>query len=320
MALTEARIKSCVFLNKHRFTLTLGPFKKHYGFILGNMLRRMIISRMPGAAITQAKIPQASHEYELLEYMTEDLVVFLNRLKKVALSLPQGSVKQTLHVHITGPTLFTAGQLAVQGVSVSNPELVLASINQPIDLEFVFQIDLGYGYAPILVQQNNELVLEELDTSFLRLHAVFNPIRAVSFTVQHEDEQDIITLDVTTNGTIQPETTVMLAFKYFYQQLDLFRDVYHHTGHDDLISSHESSVTEPAPEDNLHSFSLASLELSVRAANGLKILNIHSMEELLQCSQAQILKAQGVGKKSLQEIILALDRYGLSLKAKQENI
>lgn len=298
----------------NRARIVIEPLERGFGHTLGNALRRVLLSSMPGAAIVEAEIEGVLHEYTSIEGVQEDVVEVLLNLKGVAIRM-HSKDRVELTVHRKGPGPVTAGDIiADHDVEVVNPKHVIANLTSSGELKMRLIIERGRGYRPRVAQQDSE----EQGTTIgqLRLDASFSPVRKVTYTVEsarveQRTDLDKLVLDVETNGTIDPEEAIRRAGSILKDQLDVFLEL---RGNEELLSSASESQVAPIllrPVDEL--------ELTVRSANCLKAENINYIGDLVQRTEVELLRTPNLGKKSLTEIKEVLESHGLSLGMRIEN-
>jgi len=298
----------------NRARIVIEPLERGFGHTLGNALRRVLLSSMPGAAIVEAEIEGVLHEYTSIEGVQEDVVEILLNLKGVAIRMHSRD-RVELTVHRKGPGPVTAGDIVTDhDVEVVNPKHVIANLTSSGELKMMLTIERGRGYRAAVTQQDPE----EQSTAIgrLRLDASFSPVRKVTYTVEsarveQRTDLDKLVLDVETNGTIDPEDAIRRAGTILKDQLDVFLEL---RGQDEATSTTAESQIEPIllrPVDEL--------ELTVRSANCLKAENINYIGDLVQRTEVELLRTPNLGKKSLTEIKEVLESHGLSLGMRIEN-
>ena len=298
----------------NRARIVIEPLERGFGHTLGNALRRVLLSSMPGAAIVEAEIEGVLHEYTSIEGVQEDVVEILLNLKGVAIRMHSRD-RVELTVHRKGPGPVTAGDIVTDhDVEVVNPKHVIANLTSSGELKMMLTIERGRGYRAAVTQQDPE----EQSTGIgpLRLDASFSPVRRVTYTVEsarveQRTDLDKLVLDVETNGTIDPEDAIRRAGTILKDQLDVFLEL---RGQDEAAATTAESQIEPIllrPVDEL--------ELTVRSANCLKAENINYIGDLVQRTEVELLRTPNLGKKSLTEIKEVLESHGLSLGMRIEN-
>jgi len=294
--------------------VTLEPLERGFGHTLGNALRRILLSSMPGHAITEVDIEGVDHEYTSMEGVQEDVIEVLLNLKGVALVLHEKDSAE-LTLSRQGPGTVTAGDIRVDHeVEICNPDHVICHLNGKSGINMILTVASGRGYSPADSRDDPE---EETRTiGKLQLDATYSPIRRVSYVVEaarveQRTDLDKLVLDLETNGAIDPEEAIRRAATILQQQLAVFVDL---EGEKQEDAAEEEDEVDPVllrPVDDL--------ELTVRSANCLKAENIYYIGDLVQRTEVELLKTPNLGKKSLTEIKDVLASRGLSLGMRLDN-
>ncbi len=294
--------------------VVLEPLERGFGHTLGNALRRILLSSMPGCAIVEAEIEGVLHEYSALEGVREDVIEILLNLKNVALVMHgKDDVLLTLSKTGTGPV--TAGDIQTDAsVEIKNPDHIIANVSGKTGLTMRLRAQRGRGYQPADSVHGDEDETRAIGR--LHLDASFSPVRRVSYVVEsarveQRTNLDKLVLDLETNGTIDPEEAIRRAATILQQQLAVFVD---------LESEKKAAPVEK--EDQIDPILLRpvdDLELTVRSANCLKAESIYYIGDLIQRTEVELLKTPNLGKKSLTEIKDVLASRGLSLGMRLEN-
>ncbi len=294
--------------------VVIEPFERGFGHTLGNALRRVLLSSMPGCAITEAEIDGVLHEYTSIEGVQEDVVDILLNLKQVAIRLNAREETQ-LRLHKKGPGPVTAADIQLDhDVEVLNGDLVIANLTKAGELNMTLKVERGRGYRPAVQRANFEESSGPIGR--LQLDASFSPIRRVTYTVEsarveQRTNLDKLILDIETNGTIDAEEAIRRAGAILKDQLSVLVDL---QGQDEGASKAAEQQFDPIllrPVDEL--------ELTVRSANCLKAENIHYIGDLVQRTEVELLRTPNLGKKSLTEIKEVLESHGLSLGMRLDN-
>ena len=310
----KPRIVDVDIISPQRAKVVLEPMERGFGFTLGNSIRRVLLSSIPGFAITQVKIDGVVHEYSTLDGVQEDVVDVLLNIKKIALKMHDTSEATiTLNKSEEGPV--TAGDFKVgHDVEIINPDHVIAHLNKGGKLNIEAKVEMGRGYQPVPVRTKGT----ESDNvlGFIMIDASFSPITKVSYVVEsarveQRTDLDKLIMDVETNGVVDAEQAIRDAARILMGQLSVFANL-------------ESELTEvevqQAPQiDPILLRPVDDLELTVRSANCLKAENIHYIGDLIQRNESDLLKAPNLGRKSLNEIKDILSVKGLSLGMSVEN-
>ena len=295
-------------INEFHSKVVLEPLERGFGYTLGNALRRISLSSIPGAAITTVQIDGVLHEYSSIDGVREDVVDILLNLKGVALQLhDRDEIELTLHKKGTGPV--TAGDIAVEhNVEIINPEHVIAHLTKGGEIKMTLTVTKGRGYVPASQRLSEET--EGRPVGKLQLDASYSPIIRVAYHVENarvekRTDLDKLVLEIETDGTIGPEEVIRRCATILQHQLEAF------------VELREESLEIPSEkEQELNPLLLRpvdDLELTVRAANCLKAENIYYIGDLVQRSENDLLKTPNLGKKSLLEIKNVLVSRGLAL-------
>jgi DNA-directed RNA polymerase subunit alpha len=310
----KPRVVKVTPTNPKQAKVVIEPFERGFGHTLGNALRRVLLSSMPGAAITEAEIDGVLHEYTSIEGVQEDVVDILLNLKQVAIRLNAREETQ-LRLHKKGPGPVTAGDIQLDhDVEVLNSDLVIANLTKAGELNMTLKVERGRGYRPAVQRANFEESSGPIGR--LQLDASFSPIRRVTYTVEsarveQRTNLDKLILDIETNGTIDAEEAIRRAGAILKDQLSVFVDL---QGQDEGAAKAAEQQFDPIllrPVDEL--------ELTVRSANCLKAENIHYIGDLVQRTEVELLRTPNLGKKSLTEIKEVLESHGLSLGMRLDN-
>lgn len=292
--------------------ITLEPLERGFGYTLGNALRRILLSSMPGSAVTEVKIEGVLHEYSTLEGVQEDVIEILLNLKNLALRM-HGREETTLKLSKKGAGKVTAGDIQLEhDVEVVDPNHLIATLTKDAALNMELKINRGRGYVPVTARPQDSA----RSIGVMQLDASFSPIRRVAYSVENarveqRTDLDKLVLDIETNGAINPEEAVRRAANILNSQISIFVD---------LKTPETKPEGKPAPEmDPLLLRPVDDLELTVRSANCLKAENIFYIGDLIQRTEFELLKTPNLGKKSLTEIKDVLAQHGLSLGMKLEN-
>jgi len=297
-----------------RAKVVLEPLERGFGHTLGNALRRILLSSMPGCAVVEVEIDGVQHEYGAIEGVQEDVVEILLNIKNIAVIM-HGKDQAVLSLSKQGPGAVTAGDIQLDHeVEIVNPDLVLATINTDMTLNMRITVGRGRGYEPADARRQEE---DETRTiGRLQLDASYSPVRRVAYKVEsarveQRTDLDKLVLDLETNGTLDPEDAIRRAATILQQQLAVFVDL-----------EGEKFAEPEEPEEQIDPILLRpvdDLELTVRSANCLKAENIYYIGDLIQRTEVELLKTPNLGKKSLTEIKDVLASRGLSLGMRLEN-
>jgi DNA-directed RNA polymerase subunit alpha len=298
----------------NRAKVVVEPLERGYGHTLGNALRRVLLSSIPGFAVTEVEIDGVLHEYTTVEGLQEDVIEVLLNLKDVAIRMHNVD-QATLVLAKHGPGVVTAGDIKVDhNVEIINPEHVICHLTKDTALNMRLKIERGFGYQPAAARRRPDEETRAIGK--LMLDASFCPVRRVAYEVEsarveQRTDLDKLVLHIETNGTIDAEEAVRTAADILSDQLSVFGDF---TQRDRGAAKPIAGGIDPVllrPIDDL--------ELTVRSANCLKAENIYYIGDLIQRTEVELLKTPNLGKKSLTEIKEVLAQRGLSLGMKLEN-
>ncbi|MDR6677987.1 DNA-directed RNA polymerase subunit alpha [Pseudomonas oryzihabitans] len=301
-------------VSQTRAKITLEPLERGFGHTLGNALRRILLSSMPGCAVVEAEIDGVLHEYSAIEGVQEDVIEILLNLKGLAIKL-HGRDEVTLSLSKKGQGPVLASDIQVDhDVEIVNGDHVIAHLADNGSLNMKLKIVRGRGYEPADARQSEEDETRAIGR--LQLDASFSPVRRVAYVVENARVEqrtnlDKLVLDLETNGTLDPEEAIRRAATILQQQLAAFVD---------LKGDSEPVVVEQEDEiDPILLRPVDDLELTVRSANCLKAENIYYIGDLIQRTEVELLKTPNLGKKSLTEIKDVLASRGLSLGMRLDN-
>ncbi len=314
MNLLTPRLVDVKTVAKNTTKVVLEPLERGFGYTLGNALRRVLLSAMPGYAVTDVKIDGVQHEFSSIDGVKEDVVEILLNLKNLSIALNGDREEMTVTLHKKGEGVVTAGDIqAGADVTIVDPDYVIAHMTKNAELRMELTIRLGRGYQPVMPMITEESTHE---VGMMSLDASYSPVRRVSYSVENarveqRTDLDKLVLEIETDGTLEPEEAVRRAATILHQQLSSFVDL------EALPDS--ASAEEEIHYDPVLLRSVDDLELTVRSANCLKTEDIHYIGDLVQRTENELLKAPNLGKKSLTEIKEKLDESGLELGMRVEN-
>jgi DNA-directed RNA polymerase subunit alpha len=295
-------------INERHAKVILEPLARGFGHTLGNALRRVLLSSMPGCAATEAYIDGVLHEYTSKEGVQEDIIDILLNLKGIEFKLEgRDEVELNLSKQGEGPILASDFDLP-HDVKIVNPNHVVANMTKSGNLNMTIKVIRGRGYEPVSARQNIENATRPI--GWLQLDASFSPVKRVSYVVENarvekRTDLDKLVLDIETNGTIEPEEAIRWAATILADQLSVFVDLKGEKLFEPTRAAQEVDPMLTRPVDDL--------ELTVRSANCLKAENIFFIGDLIQKSEVELLKTPNLGKKSLTEIKDVLAAKGLAL-------
>ena len=285
------------------------PLERGYGTTLGNSMRRILLSSLPGAAITSVQIDSVLHEFSTIDGVVEDVTALILNLKKVALKIHSEDEK-TLEIDIKGPATITAGDIIHDSeVEVRNPDVYIATVAEGGHFHARLSAQRGRGY--VSAEDNKQ---DEMPIGVIPIDSIYTPITRVNYHVEdarvgESDQFDKMTLDVWTNGSISPEDSVSLAAKILTEHLNIFVNLTEEAREVEIMVEKEETKIEKMLE-----MTVEELDLSVRSYNCLKRAGINTVEELTDKTEPEMMKVRNLGKKSLTEIKQKLNELDLTLK------
>lgn len=287
------------------------PLERGFGITIGNALRRILLSSLQGAAVTRVKLEGVQHEFSTLAGVKEDVTDILLNLKELRCRLLSGS-KATLQVDAKGPKEIKARDLQIPAeVEILNPDLHIVTLNEQGKLKGTFQVTMGKGYVP-----SEESKTTEDPIGMIPMDAVYSPVTRVNYNVTHarvgqRTDYDKLTMELWTDGSVKPNDALAFAAKILKEQLQIFIN-FDESALPEIVEEEEGEEGKPALNPNLYR-RVDELELSVRSANCLANASIKYLGELVQKTEAEMLKTKNFGRKSLNEIKETLAELGLGL-------
>ncbi len=314
--LLKPKLVEVVSHNENHSKIVIEPLERGFGHSLGNALRRVMLSSIPGCAVTEVEIEGVQHEYSSIEGVHEDVIDILLNLKNLAIVL-HSKDEVELSLSKEGARVVTAADIDLpHDVEIVNPDIVLANLTDAGKLNLKMKVERNRGYIPASLRKENNPTVA---VGQLLLDASFSPIKRVKYIVEstrveQRTDLDKLIIDLETDGTVDPEETVKLAATILHDQLSVFVDF-------EKVQENIVEPEEPAePEfDPVLLRPVDDLELTVRSANCLKAENIFYIGDLIQRTEVELLKTPNLGKKSLTEIKDILALKGLSLGVRLEN-
>jgi DNA-directed RNA polymerase subunit alpha len=298
----------------HYGRFVIEPLERGYGMTLGNSLRRVLLSSLPGAAVTSIKIDGVLHEFSTIPGVLEDTTEMILNIKQMVLKY-DGNERKIIRLEQFGKKDVTAGDIERDAeVEILNPDLHIASLDEEAKLIIEMTVERGRGYVSADQQpnKNDDIV------GLLPIDSIFTPVKKVNFTIDNarvgkRTDYDSLTLDVWTDGSISPEESVSLSAQILIEYLKLFTEI------DDTYAEVEILVEkEEEKKDKVLEMSIEELELSVRASNGLKRANINTVGDLIEKTREEMSKIRNLGQKSLEEIEKKLKELELSFKKPED--
>lgn len=284
------------------------PLERGYGTTLGNSLRRILLSSLPGAAISNIQIDGVLHEFSTVKGVVEDVTAIILNLKKIAMKIHSEEAK-TLEIDIKGPAVVTAGDILVDGdVEIMNPDLYIATVAEGGHFHARMEARRGRGY--VSADDNKH---DDMPIGVIPMDSIYTPITRANYLVEDTrvgdfGQYDKLTLDVWTDGSISPEDSVSLAAKILTEYLNIFVNLTDEAREAEIMIEKEETQKEKMLE-----MTIEELDLSVRSYNCLKRAGINTVEELTNKTESEMMKVRNLGKKSLAEIKGKLSDLNLSL-------
>jgi DNA-directed RNA polymerase subunit alpha len=316
VGLLKPRLVEVINESANHSRIVIEPLERGFGHSLGNALRRVMLSSIPGCAVTELAIDGVLHEFTTIEGVQEDVIDIILNLKKLAVVLHSRD-EVTLTIVKSGVGVVTAGDIEIpHNVEIINPELVIANITQDITFSIKIKVERGRGYVPSSVRKEQ---YDDAPVGVLMVDAAFSPIVKVAYhvestRVEQRTNLDKLIIELETNGTVDPEGAIKLAASILHDQLSVFVDF-------EKVKEQvqEEIHVEEQPFDPVLLRPVDDLELTVRSANCLKAENIFYIGDLIQRTEVELLRTPNLGKKSLTEIKDILALKGLSLGMRLEN-
>ena len=289
------------------------PLERGYGTTLGNSLRRIMLSSLPGAAVSQVKIDGVLHEFSSIPGVKEDVSEIIMNLKSLAIKNNSADNEpKTAYIECEGKGVVTAADIqADQDIEIMNPDQVIATLNGGKDCRLAMELTITRGRGYVSADKGKT---DDMPIGVLAVDAIYTPVDRVNMIVQNTrvgqiTDYDKLTLDVYTNGTLDPDEAVSLAAKVLSEHLSLFIDLSENAKTAEVMIEKEEKVLE---------MSIDELELSVRSYNCLKRAGINTVEELCNKTSDDMMKVRNLGRKSLEEVLAKLKELGLQLQPTEE--
>jgi DNA-directed RNA polymerase subunit alpha len=293
------------------------PLERGYGTTLGNSLRRIMLSSLPGAAVSQVKIDGVVHEFSAIPGVKEDVTEIIMNIKSLAIrNTSETNEPKTAYVEFEGEGIVTAGDIQVDpDIEILNPELVIATLNGGVDCKLYMELTITKGRGYVSSDKNKN---DELPIGIIAIDSIYTPVERVNLMVQNTrvgqiTDFDKLTLDVFTNGALVPDEAISLAAKVLSEHLNAFIDLSENAKTAEVMVEKEDNEKEKVLEMNIDE-----LELSVRSYNCLKRAGINTVEELTNRTSEDMMKVRNLGRKSLEEVLAKLKELGLSLNLSDE--
>jgi len=289
------------------------PLERGYGTTLGNSLRRIMLSSLPGAAVTSIKIESVLHEFSTIPGVKEDVTEIILNLKDLSLKLHCNEPK-TIRIEAQGEGSITAGDIIADAdVEILNPDMHIATLDTGGKLDMEIYVAKGRGYV---AAENNKT--PGMPIGVIPVDSIFTPVKKVSYTVENTrvgqvTDFDRLVIDLFTDGSIKPDEAISLAAKIMNEHLNLFITLTEHVGDVEIMVQKEEDKKEKVME-----MTIEELDLSVRSYNCLKRAGINTVQELTTRAEEDMMKVRNLGKKSLEEVQKKLKELGLNLKPSDE--
>ena len=303
-----------VELTEKRGVIVLEPLERGFGHTVGNSLRRILLSSLPGAAVTSIRINGVLHEFSVMPGVKEDVTELILTMKELALKIDGDEGTRTLKIDHKGEGIITAGDIQVPSdVEILNKDLHIATLTEDADLHIEIHVNRGRGYV---AAENNKT--ETMPIVVIPIDSIYTPVEKCSYKVENTRvgeriDFEKLTIELETDGSMNPQEGTSLAAKILVEHLNLFIDLSENLSVMEIMVEKEESKKEKVLE-----MTIEELDLSVRSYNCLKRASINTVEELTEKTEDDMMKVRNLGKKSLEEVIQKLDELGLKLKASEE--
>ena len=294
------------------------PLERGYGITLGNSLRRIMLSSLPGAAVSQVKIDGVQHEFSTIDGVKEDVTEIIMNIKSLAIrNTSETGEPKTAYIEYEGEGVVRGSDIQVdQDITIMNPDQVIATLSgKKAKLFIELTITRGRGYVGADKNKTADTKI-----GVIPIDSIYTPVERVNVTVEdtrvgQQTDYDKLTLDITTNGTIAPDEAVSLAAKVLSEHLAVFIDV-----SENARTTEVMAVTPEPGEKQVTTMTIDELELSVRSYNCLKRANINTVADLCNKTEEEMMKVRNLGRKSLEEVLEKLNELGLKLNTSAESV
>ena len=293
------------------------PLERGYGTTLGNSLRRIMLSSLPGSAVSQVKIDGVLHEFSSIPGVKEDVTEIIMNVKNLAIKNNSDTNEpKTAYIEFEGEGVITAGDIQTEAdIEVLNPEQGVATLSGGTDSKFYMELTITNGRGYVGADKNRN---EDLPIGVISVDSIYTPVERVNMAVENTrvgqmTDYDKLTLEIYTNGTLDPDEAVSLAAKVLSEHLNLFIDLSENAKTAEVMVEKENNEKEKVLEMNIDE-----LELSVRSYNCLKRAGINTVEELCSRTSEDMMKVRNLGRKSLEEVLAKLKELGLQLNSSEE--
>ena len=292
------------------------PLERGYGITLGNALRRVLLSALPGAAVVGINIEGVSHEFSTIKGVKEDVAEIILNLKGLNLkaNYADRDLKKTLRIERTEPGIVTAADIELDPeIEILNPDLYICTLDD--NARLVMELTVGKGRGYVVAEKNKDA---NKPIGYIPIDSIFTPVKAASYSVEstrvgQSIDYDKLTIEVKTDGSLSAKDVLSLAAKAIEEHIKLFVNLSDAFSGENILTSHEENKMQKVLE-----MSVEYMDLSVRSLNCLKRANINTVEDLTKRTEDDMLKVRNLGKKSLDEVISKLHSYGLDLKRSED--
>lgn len=293
------------------------PLERGYGITLGNSLRRIMLSSLPGSAVSQVKIDGVLHEFSSISGVKEDVTEIIMNVKSLAIKNNSDTNEpKTAYIEFEGEGVITAADIQTDAdIEILNPEQVIATLSGGADSKFYMELTITNGRGYVSADKNKS---DDLPIGVIAVDSIYTPVERVNMAVENTrvgqmTDYDKLTLEIYTNGTLDPDEAVSLAAKVLSEHLNLFIDLSENAKTAEVMVEKENNEKEKVLEMNIDE-----LELSVRSYNCLKRAGINTVEELCSRTSEDMMKVRNLGRKSLEEVLAKLKELGLQLNSSDE--
>ena len=293
------------------------PLERGYGTTLGNSLRRIMLSSLPGSAVSQVKIDGVLHEFSSIAGVNEDVTEIIMNVKSLAIKNNSDTNEpKTAYIEFEGEGVITAADIQADAdIEILNPEQVIATLSGGADSKFYMELTITNGRGYVSADKNKN---DDLPIGVIAVDSIYTPVERVNMAVENtrvgqKIDYDKLTLEIYTNGTLNPDDAVSLAAKVLSEHLNLFIDLSEISQNAEIMVEKENNEKEKVLEMNIDE-----LELSVRSYNCLKRAGINTVEELCSKTSEDMMKVRNLGRKSLEEVLAKLKELGLQLNSSDE--
>jgi DNA-directed RNA polymerase subunit alpha len=302
-------------VDEHRGVFMIEPLDRGFGHTFGNSLRRVLLSSLEGAAVTSVKVEGTAHEFTTLPGVREDVTDIVLNLKNLVARLHGDSPEVEVHIAAKGPGTVTAGDIeAPAELELLNPELELANLAGNGRLEMTLTIGRGRGYVPAELNRGPQHTI-----GVIPIDSIFSPVRRVAYAVEaarvgQRTDYDKLTLDITTDGSVDPKDALAEAAEILIRQLAIFTDLEKIEGFGEAAAVPDGAGPETAFAHGMENFPIEELELGVRSYNCLKRVGIETIGDLVTKTENELAAIPNFGKKSIEEVKETLSAHGLNLR------